>query len=136
MTYISPAAFSWKLRSWALVAALFFPPAARAAERSLVELSREMRARKANSSGTTPTYTNDDLFSGRVPAPGAQDATSRQAPPPAPYVRPLTLSGTFSTGFYSSFTRGGGNQDQKVRFAPLTAQFELNGFYATPDLID
>jgi hypothetical protein len=47
--------------------------------------------------------------------------------------KPLTVTGTFATGFYSTTTRGEANQS--TRFAPVEARFELSGYYLSPDLI-
>ena len=50
--------------------------------------------------------------------------------------KPLTVKGTFSSGFYSSYARGGGNGDQKVQFVPAGATFDINGYCITPDLLN
>ena len=53
-----------------------------------------------------------------------------------PGTLPLTIEGTLSTGYYQSFTRGGGNADQNISFAPAVAKLNINGYYLTPDLVD
>jgi hypothetical protein len=45
----------------------------------------------------------------------------------------LSVTGTFSTGFYSTTTRG--EAHQSTRFAPVEARFELSGYYLSPDLV-
>lgn len=50
--------------------------------------------------------------------------------------KPLTIDGTFSSGFYSAYTRGGGNENQNIDFVPGGAVFDLHGFYKTPDLLN
>ncbi len=50
--------------------------------------------------------------------------------------KPLTMKGTFSTGFYSAYTRGGGNSDQKIQFVPAGAAFDINAYLVTPDLLN
>lgn len=50
--------------------------------------------------------------------------------------RPLTIEGTLTSGYYSSYTRGGGSGDQRINFVPAGATFDANGFYMTPDLLD
>jgi hypothetical protein len=49
---------------------------------------------------------------------------------------PLSITGTLSTGYYSSFTRGGGDEDRKISFVPAGAVIDVNGYYLTPDLLD
>lgn len=50
--------------------------------------------------------------------------------------KPVKITGSFSTGFYSSYTRGGGNEDQSIHFVPAGGQFDINGYYLTRDLVD
>ncbi len=55
----------------------------------------------------------------------------------APFVlrgqeRPLTATGTFSTGYYSAVTRGDANQS--LRFVPLGAKWDVEGYLVSPDL--
>ncbi len=49
--------------------------------------------------------------------------------------KPLAINGTFYSGYYSSYTRGGGNENQSVDFVPAGATFDINGFYSTPDFL-
>ena len=46
--------------------------------------------------------------------------------------RPLSLVGTFSTGYYATNTRIETNQS--LNFVPVGAKFDLNGFFLSPDL--
>lgn len=48
--------------------------------------------------------------------------------------KPLTVDGKFSTGYYSTYTRG--TTDQSVNFVPIGATFDINGYYLTPDLLN
>ncbi|MEQ1947345.1 MAG: hypothetical protein ABL995_09150 [Bryobacteraceae bacterium] len=47
--------------------------------------------------------------------------------------QPLRITGTFSTGFYSSYTRDEVNQ--KIAFVPVGSVFNITGYYMTPDLV-
>jgi hypothetical protein len=47
--------------------------------------------------------------------------------------RPLTVNGTFSTGYYNTTTRGEANQS--LSFVPIGARFEMTGYYLSPDLL-
>ncbi|MEQ1883682.1 MAG: hypothetical protein ABL967_01375 [Bryobacteraceae bacterium] len=47
--------------------------------------------------------------------------------------QPLRVNGTFSTGFYSSYTRD--VVDQKITFVPVGSVFNITGYYMTPDLV-
>jgi len=47
--------------------------------------------------------------------------------------RPVTATGTISTGYYSSDTRGEANQS--LQFVPFGARFDINGYYLSPDFI-
>jgi len=47
--------------------------------------------------------------------------------------RPLSVTGTFSTGYYNSETRGQANQS--LEFVPFGARFDINGFYLSPDFL-
>ncbi len=49
--------------------------------------------------------------------------------------KPLTINSTFSTGFYSAYTHGGGNGSQSIRFVPVGTKFDINGYFITPDLL-
>jgi len=49
--------------------------------------------------------------------------------------KPLTINGTFSSGFYNTFTQGGGNGNQSIMFVPVGAAFDINAYYLTPDLV-
>ncbi len=50
--------------------------------------------------------------------------------------KPLEITSTFSSGFYSSYTRGGGIGDQSVRFVPAGTAFDIGGYFFTPDLLN
>ena len=50
--------------------------------------------------------------------------------------KPFTINATFTTGYYSTYTRGGGNESQSLSFAPAGAAFNINGYFMTPDLLD
>ena len=41
--------------------------------------------------------------------------------------RPLNVTGTFSTGYYNTYTRGEANQS--MSFIPVGAKFDINGYY-------
>jgi hypothetical protein len=43
------------------------------------------------------------------------------------------VNGTFSTGYYSSTTRGEANQS--LSFVPVGARFDMGGYYLSPDLL-
>jgi hypothetical protein len=47
--------------------------------------------------------------------------------------RPLNIIGNFTSGYYRSYTRGGIG-DQNISFVPAGAVFDLNGYFASPDL--
>ncbi len=47
--------------------------------------------------------------------------------------KPLQVTGTFSTGYYSTSSRGDVNED--VRFVPLGAKFDINGWLLSPDFL-
>lgn len=47
--------------------------------------------------------------------------------------QPLSIRGSFATGFYSTSTRGEAHQSQS--FVPLGARFDVNGFYINPDFL-
>ncbi len=47
--------------------------------------------------------------------------------------RPLDVTGTFFTGYYSATSRGDAVQD--VNFVPFGARFDVNGFLFSPDLL-
>jgi len=49
---------------------------------------------------------------------------------------PLTIDGTLSTGYYRSFTRGGGNANQNIGFMPAVANLNIKGYYLKPDFVD
>lgn len=51
-------------------------------------------------------------------------------------LSPVSITGTLSTGYYSSYSRGGGNKDQQIDFVPAGATFDIKGSYISPDLID
>jgi len=76
----------------------------------------------------------DSSGSGLV-APLVRSRVSHPAPPPGS-EKPLTITGTLSAGFYSAYTRGGGNDSQNISFAPVSAEFDIRGYYLTPDLVD
>jgi hypothetical protein len=48
--------------------------------------------------------------------------------------QPLGVRGIFTTGFYSTSTRGDANQS--LSFVPFGAKFEMTGYYLTPDLLN
>ena len=50
--------------------------------------------------------------------------------------RPLTIDGTFSSGYYNSYAKGGGNGDQRISFVPADAALNLNGYYLSPDMLN
>ncbi len=50
--------------------------------------------------------------------------------------KPLEISSTFSSGFYSSYTRGGGIGDQSIRFVPAGTAFDISGYFFTPDFLN
>src|SRR5262249_1876906 len=47
--------------------------------------------------------------------------------------KPLNVTGTFSTGYYNSYTRGEANQS--LSFIPVGAKFDINGYYMMPDFL-
>ena len=47
--------------------------------------------------------------------------------------KPLSISGTISTGYYNTITRGEANQS--LSFVPIGARFEMGGYYLSPDLL-
>lgn len=47
--------------------------------------------------------------------------------------QPLTVNGTFSTGYYNTTTHGDANQS--ISFVPAQAKFELSGYLMTPELL-
>lgn len=47
--------------------------------------------------------------------------------------QPLNVSGTFYSGYYSTSTRGDANQS--LKFIPLGARFDIDGYYLSPDLV-
>ncbi len=47
--------------------------------------------------------------------------------------RPLAVTGTFSTGYYNTSTRGEANQS--LSFVPFGARFDMGGYYLSPDLV-
>jgi hypothetical protein len=55
---------------------------------------------------------------------------------PRPDVPPLSITGIMSTGYYSSFNRGGGNENQKINFTPAGATIDAHGYFRSPDLVD
>ena len=48
--------------------------------------------------------------------------------------KPLTASGTFSTGYYNAITRGDANQS--LSFVPVGARVDLSGYVVSPDLLN
>jgi hypothetical protein len=48
---------------------------------------------------------------------------------------PLKVDGILSTGYYRSFTQGGGNGDQRTSFVPAGAALNINGYYLNPDTL-
>jgi hypothetical protein len=47
--------------------------------------------------------------------------------------KPLNVTGTFSTGFYSTTTRA--ETDQSLSFAPIGARFDTGGYCISPELL-
>src|SRR5262249_42649542 len=47
--------------------------------------------------------------------------------------QPLSVVGTFTTGFYQTTARGDTNQS--LSFIPVGARFEMNGYLKSPDLL-
>ncbi|MDR3701532.1 MAG: hypothetical protein P4L56_17925 [Candidatus Sulfopaludibacter sp.] len=47
--------------------------------------------------------------------------------------QPLSIWGTFSTGYYSTKTRG--DENQSLNFVPFGARFDVNGYLLSPDLL-
>jgi hypothetical protein len=64
------------------------------------------------------------------------EADGGEEEPSPRIILPLTINGTFSTGYYNSFSRGGSNQSQKINFMPAGAFFDINGYYLKPDLLN
>ncbi len=48
--------------------------------------------------------------------------------------RPLNVNGTFTTGYYSTTTRGEANQS--LNFVPVGARFEITGYYKSADFLN
>jgi hypothetical protein len=48
--------------------------------------------------------------------------------------QPLGVRGVFTTGFYSTSTRGDANQS--MSFVPFGAKFEMTGYYLSPDILN
>ena len=74
-----------------------------------------------------------------------QDVDITDRPPAKPAVtrenfprggKPLTIDATFTTGYYNTYTRGGGNEAQQLSFVPAGAAFNINGYYLSPELLD
>lgn len=49
------------------------------------------------------------------------------------FEQPLRITGMFSTGFYTTSTRG--IADQSVRFVPFGAKLDINGHFISPDFL-
>ncbi len=47
--------------------------------------------------------------------------------------QPLSIWGTFSTGYYNTKTRG--DENQSLHFVPFGARFDVNGYLLSPDLL-
>jgi hypothetical protein len=47
--------------------------------------------------------------------------------------KPLNVTGTFSTGYYNTYTRG--EENQSLSFIPVGAKFDINGYYMMPDFL-
>ncbi len=71
----------------------------------------------------------------KTPKPTAQSIMT-QSHPRSAWQRPFSINGTFTSGYYSSYTRGGSNENQATSFVPAGAAFDINGYYLTPDLLD
>jgi hypothetical protein len=83
---------------------------------------------------TTPSNGLSPIIraTGKPPAkPNVRDAASSSE-----LGKPLAINGTFSSGYYSAYARGGVNDNQRVSFVPAGATFDINGYYLTPDLLD
>jgi hypothetical protein len=52
---------------------------------------------------------------------------------PAQEQQPLSIRGTFSTGYYGTSSRG--EENQSLQFVPFGAKLDLNGYLKTPDLM-
>jgi len=48
--------------------------------------------------------------------------------------KPLSITGTFSSGYYSTYSRGDGNPP--LNYVPLGAKFEMNGYVVSPNFIN
>ena len=48
--------------------------------------------------------------------------------------QPLSIQGTFTTGYYSTFARG--QENEKLSFVPFGARFDIDGYYKTPDFLN
>jgi hypothetical protein len=46
---------------------------------------------------------------------------------------PLSVTGTFTTGYYHSYSRG--EENQSLNFIPVGAKFDINGYYMMPDFL-
>jgi hypothetical protein len=50
-----------------------------------------------------------------------------------PQEKPISVTGTFSTGYYNSYTRG--EENASLSFIPVGAKFDINGYYMMPDFL-
>jgi hypothetical protein len=46
-------------------------------------------------------------------------------------AKPFTVDGVLTSGYYSSYTRGGSNDAQTIHYVPASAKFDINGFFRT-----
>jgi hypothetical protein len=47
--------------------------------------------------------------------------------------KPLSVTGTFATGYYNTYTRG--EENSSLSFIPVGAKFDINGYYMMPDFL-
>jgi hypothetical protein len=80
------------------------------------------------------TFAQTQLLNKTVWPPADADGGEEELP--LGKILPLTINGTFSTGYYNSFSRGGSNQNRSINFMPAGASFDINGYYLKPDLLN
>lgn len=103
---------------------------------SLANLAEEARERKAREEVPAKVYANDDLAPAAPPEPDAAAPVRAEKAKAEGQEKPLTINGTFASGFYSAYTHGGGNGSQSIDFVPVGATFDINSYFMTPDLLD
>ena len=47
--------------------------------------------------------------------------------------KPLSVTGTFSTGYYNTYSRG--EENSSLSFIPVGAKFDINGYFMMPDFL-